>query len=232
MLVGITPGPFNNPYPGFLVRTKSAGIIDSIIFITPFELNKTTPFYNFLDFLTPDTMYYCALADFQSYWDTANSRILLAKVNLNGDIYWQKYFGNDANYCSGSVAATRDGGCLIQWGFWDWVTYPGNPYNENILLIKVDKNGNAPFGIDENDNTSGKQILVYPNPASEFINFETGLYSNLTLQIYMESGQLLYESVLKQGKNTVQLSGFKNGLYFYRILKKDIALENGLFVKE
>jgi len=102
---------------------------------------------------------------------------------------------------------------------------------QDVLVVKTDKYGNAPVGINENSLVNEKQVLVYPNPAGDFINFETGFYNDLKLEIYNSTGQLLMVKNLKQGKNQISISNLPGGACFYRILYGNIKLENGTFLK-
>jgi hypothetical protein len=219
-------------YPGFFVRTKNAEKIDTFSFPISSEQNDITQAIDFFDFTSPDTLFYCSGAFSIDPAFPDNSGIMIAKFNMNQTVYWQKYYGFDGNYWSGSISATQDGGCITLWSFYDWVMNPTNSNTHNLIMIKTDKYGNAPTGIDDNIKASDKQILVYPNPAVSMVHFQTGLYYKLQLQIYNINGQLQNEKVLLQGENSLDVSRYSSGIYFYRIIYKDRFLESGKFVKE
>ncbi len=221
-------------YPGFYIRSKNSEVIDTIAIPmnSTYTDNYITQLWNFMDFRTPDTIYYTSQADSKVFDDPSYSGLMIAKLNIDKTIFWQKYFGFDGNYQNGSITATNDGGCIVQWSFWDWTLYPSNSSQENIVLIKTDKYGNVATGVNENITINDKQILVYPNPASDQINFETGLYKDIDIKIYDINGQMQTESVLKQGQNNIDLRKFANGIYFYKIWDKERFVEDGKFVKE
>ncbi len=226
----ISGWPEQYPYPGFFLRTVNAEILDTIAIPIEYPDNRLTQLSDFIDYVTPDTLFYCAVADYKDWEFPLNSQFVIAKLNINGEIFWQKFFGGNGNYRNGTLAATSDGGCIIQWNYWDWEKYPADWHSSNIIIFKTDKYGNAPVGIKEIV-ADEKQFPIYPNPASDFINFETGLYKNVTLQIFNSTGQFLLEKKLKQGKNTIPLNKFPYGIYFYRLLNKEAFLENGSFIK-
>jgi hypothetical protein len=228
----LTGGTMQYSYPGFYVRTKNAAIVDTFSFPINSERNDITQVIDFMDYISPDTIFYCSGAYSIDPFSQANSGIMIAKFNMNKTIYWQKYYGFDGNYLSGSIQATQDGGCILQWDYWDWVMNPTNYYSHNLVIIKTDKYGNAPTIINENITISDKQILVYPNPANNIINFETGLYDKLQLQIYNINGQLQTEKVLMQGNNNIDIGNYSNRMYFYRIMYHEKFLESGKFVKD
>ncbi len=193
---------------------------DSIMFVTPYNDNRATEWNDFMSFITPDTLFYCFNAD---------TCVGVVKMSPSGTIFWQKYVRLPAKDYYGSIAATHDGGCILQW---KTLTIPFTQYFSSIWLIKMDKDGNVASGIDENIHVMDKQILVYPNPTNDFISFETGLYENLNLQIYSVNGELQNEVVLRQGKNTFDMRKYASGLYFYKIFDSGRFVENGKFVKE
>jgi hypothetical protein len=221
-----------NEYPGFYVRTKNATKIDTFTFQISSEKNDVTQAIDFMDFISPDTLFYCSGAFSKDITSPENSGIMLAKFNMDKTIYWQKFFGFDGNYHFSSVTATQDGGCVLLCQVYDWVLHPTDNNVHNLVLIKTDKYGNAPTGMEESIKVNDKQILVYPNPVVSMMHFQTGLYDKLELKIYNINGQLQIEKKLSQGDNSIDVSRYANGIYFYRIINLDKFLENGKFVKE
>ena len=64
-------------------------------------------------------------------------------------------------------------------------------------------------GID--DNMAGRQLNIYPNPASGSVTINS-LYSEL-VSIYTMQGQLVKQQRLQQGDNTVDISSIDRGIY-------------------
>lgn len=67
------------------------------------------------------------------------------------------------------IFAKHYGGCVITGKVWDWQINPF--YNSDIFFLKLDKNGNITASQGINEIITQSEILVYPNPASEIINF-------------------------------------------------------------
>lgn len=63
-----------------------------------------------------------------------------------------------------------------------------------------------------------KAIRVYPNPASEFINFDFGNNTASTLTITNVSGQVVSNVNVNSNKATVSVSEFDKGIYFYNAI--------------
>jgi hypothetical protein len=207
--------PFNDTIFTYLnIYNQNGFKIDSIAITSPYEDNRVTQYHDFLSFQTPDTLYYCFAADYG-----ISNYPCIVKMSSNGDIYWVRYV--HLNYAApfGSITATKDGGCILQW-----------MADDQIYLIKADKYGNMPVGINENNND--KQIVIFPNPATDVLNIETSLYKNLQLEIYNVVGQLQTETSLQQGLNRIDISKYARGIYFYRIINKGHFLESGKFIKE
>jgi hypothetical protein len=89
------------------------------------------------------------------------------------------------------------------------------PYKSTLELIYA-KTSDQTFGIDENDLL---QNSIYPNPATELINFKKDFD---LIEIYNIQGTLLIEKNESYTQNTIDISSLKSGFYIV-ILKKDSA---------
>ncbi len=91
------------------------------------------------------------------------------------------------------------------------------------------------IGIPRPDN---KNIVVktYPNPAEDFVIFDLeNIYQNAELIIYNSTGKLISKEHLTHTKShhKINISDYKSGIYFCRILSEDGQLEySGKFVKK
>jgi len=61
---------------------------------------------------------------------------------------------------------------------------------------------------------SASQLRLYPNPASDRIFIESS--TDIKIEWYSASGQLVGRNALKAGKNELSVAHFSPGLYFYR----------------
>ena len=86
---------------------------------------------------------------------------------------------------------------------------------------------------------SEKEIVkVYPNPATEiiFLQFSDQLYDNKTIRLYNLSGQLLYQTTVRNNNfqiNTANLN-LNNGLYFLKIQSNNQTINKvyKIFIKK
>jgi hypothetical protein len=95
------------------------------------------------------------------------------------------------------------------------------------IYYKRNPTGNIPVGIG-NDliNDSGKQISIYPNPASNTVHITFNNYSNLptgqagentVLTIRNILGEELLSKQIQNGESVIDVSSLQNGLYFAEI---------------
>ena len=150
--------------------------------------------------------------------------IFINKLNPDGSIIWQRFYKGDANYVPYKVLATSDGGALILSGRYDWNS--PIPDQRDLHILKVDSTGwYDGLTTVETEQDMPKQILVYPNPATDKVNFVTGLYNNLELKIYNLQGNEVLSQHLPFTQ-TVDIGFLNSGLYIYIITG-----ENGFFEK-
>jgi hypothetical protein len=156
----------------------------------------------------------------------------LYSINKDGELHWQRYYGGDANYELQQVIATKDGGALLIGRRGDWknnFSYLGS----GLYIIKVDKHGNfePKAGLHISESFTSKQVLLYPNPAQDILNIQTGLLNDLSLQIYDMQGKMLIDKKLNYSSEQIDISQFKQGLYFYFLSNSKGFKESGKILK-
>jgi hypothetical protein len=71
----------------------------------------------------------------------------------------------------------------------------------------------TPTGIHLSD-ASDTQILVFPNPASDFITIYTGIHNEYLIQIYNVMGEITYSADFNDDKIRINTQNLSKGLYF------------------
>ena len=71
-------------------------------------------------------------------------------------------------------------------------------------------------GLNENGLDGG--VKIYPNPTNGYLYFE--LKSAAKIILYSETGQILLDLNLKDGKQSIDLSRFEAGIYFIGVIQK------------
>ncbi|MFT5216203.1 MAG: hypothetical protein ACI83H_001324 [Glaciecola sp.] len=88
-------------------------------------------------------------------------------------------------------------------------------------LISVYKNNSVTLGVEEieNDNNLNK-LRVYPNPFVSSISWSNQENKIYNLQLYSQNGKLVFEKTTS--KNSLDLSNFTNGIYFF-VMKREVS---------
>jgi hypothetical protein len=157
--------------------------------------------------------------------------ILIYRLNKDGSIVWQKFYKGEVNYMAYKILATADGSALIFSTRYDW--NDPIPNQRDVHILKIDSTGyyNPITGTDEELTQMNKQILVYPNPADNEVNFVLGLYSNLQLSIYNSTGERkIFQSL--PSSQTIDVSELPSGIYVYLLTGKNGFKETGKIIKE
>jgi hypothetical protein len=189
--------------------------------IHSFSLNENYIFFGGTQMLTWPAM--------QEFFMFPGPRwLLLYKLTHDGEVVWQKFYKGEVDYMMYKVLATPDGGALVFSTHYDW--NDPIPNQRDVHILKVDSDGNYVVGIDE-VKIETRQILVYPNPANDVINFAFGLYNNLEISIFDNQGKLLHSNTYKQSAN-IDIAHFKPGMYFYTIQGSNGFAESGKFIKQ
>ncbi len=165
-----------------------------------------------------------------SFNDYEDNTIFLWNIKLNGQVNWQKYYGIGKKFTVSDITKTSDGGCFLVGKVWDWHQYPD--YTTDIFFLKVDKNGNITGSVGINEKISQSEILVYPNPAKDYINFEMGMYKDFQLTVFNSIGQIMLQKSFTSANNTIDIQNFKQGIYYYNLVNDKGKRISGKFVKE
>jgi len=156
--------------------------------------------------------------------------ILMYKLSEAGEVLWQQFYKGEHNYMPFKILATYDGGCLIFSSFYDW--NDPIPNQRDVHILKIDSTGYySPITGTEEVVEQPRQVLVYPNPVKDKLHFVFGLYSDLTISIYDASGREMISEMYHRSP-TLDLSGFRKGLYLYRITGAKGLIEKGKIIKE
>ena len=74
-----------------------------------------------------------------------------------------------------------------------------------------------------NNSGGALQVSVFPNPAETEVNFQFPLAVDATIMISNMTGQVMQEaSITNANLSTVNIRGYKPGIYFYQITGKAI----------
>src|SRR5690606_5635164 len=95
--------------------------------------------------------------------------------------------------------------------------FTGN-YRGGISFFKGDVNGT--IGINEEEKFD---IIIYPNPANNYLTIDGNQIQNLSISLYDITGRILFTNTF-DNKIIIDISKFTSGIYFVEVGKKDSKL--------
>lgn len=112
-------------------------------------------------------------------------------------------------------------------------------YEEGDELYDMEELTSLPVGLMEQELGSSSKLSVYPNPASELVNFELKLQSDaiVSLYLYDVSGRLIDQVLNRQliapgtSRSSFCTSTLKTGVYYYSILIDGVPSAGKLLVE-
>lgn len=150
--------------------------------------------------------------------------IRLTKLDSNFDIIFSKIYYIPWSSVN-TIIPSIDGGCLVIID--DFYLY-NDSYYRYTNFYKFDKDGNVETKKDIIDNT---KFVVYPNPVSDILKIQnTQLLQNSEITIFNMYGQKILTKNLDNFLNTIDVSNYETGVYFYWLINKDKVQQKGKFV--
>jgi len=110
-------------------------------------------------------------------------------------------------------------------------------FKHYVGAFSVVKNGEenfnfnpVPFSVSELA-AKTNQINIYPNPTVDIVYIEIFLSSNSILQVYDNSGHLIYENKYAGMLNSIDLGGYASGIYNVVIINGDDVFKKRVILK-
>lgn len=133
------------------------------------------------------------------------------KTNSTGDTLWTRMYGGSSNEHLYAIKP-EPGGSYIAVGH--SASY-GN--NEQVYLMKLNSQGDAPAGSVEYEH---EIFTLFPNPSEGLLYVQMKTKNASVMKILDVSGRVI-STVNIEGKATLDISAFPDGLYFCEILHKN-----------
>ena len=191
---------------------------------------------------TGDTIYVNALINgFPYSLDLMNANatpIILTKMLHTGDTmrYNSGYLLGSSTLAYlamlGAPSATLNV-CIIVWGKGLAAVTPAYGGDVNTANNTTCVTHDASFVTSINkDNRNINAILVYPNPSSNYLNFDFNTTNEYSILLYDVNGKQVKNIEGLQSKASVNISNLNNGLYFYKVYANNTTVKSGKFIKE
>jgi len=75
-------------------------------------------------------------------------------------------------------------------------------------------------------------IQVFPNPSTNSITFNTGMFKDFKLRIFNAIGQTVLQKQLTSSNTTLNIQSFQQGMYYYQLINEKGKVISGKFLKE
>ncbi len=163
----------------------------------------------------------------------------IVKVSTHGDSLWMRFHDRfSCHYCYNQlydIATTSDGG-FVMTGVADSLHY----IRQNIWVLKVDSLGCAVPGCHlvglREVIMPPEEVLLYPNPATTYLTMR--LPSNLIheqkeVRVFNSAGHEVLRQPLSTGEPepTLDIYHLPAGIYYLRVIHRDISTVLGRFIK-
>lgn len=198
-----------------------------------FSLDKLGPYFYFGNMHTQDAMsclVYATNAPICTNFFTIN------KVHENGTVAWSKYFGGDAAYHVVHVLATQDSGCVVIVDRRDIEVQD----KHDVYYVKLDKDGNVQqnyfeglndfLGIKELPTESANNIVLYPNPARDYVSINSDNFKRVDVKIFNLNGQLVATKIVELNSQ-IDISSLNQGVYLLNIFQENTLVESKKLIK-
>lgn len=165
--------------------------------------------------------------------NTGGFRGFIMKLNEYGDSLWYRDYSYLKNPVDGDhhylwdIKPTSDGGFIACGSYKNYYI----PTNEAAWIVKTDSLGcDTPgcntIGINEYPDLNISDIIVYPNPAYQYINIEIkkSCFKPVYFELFDCYGRRVKEQKITKPTQTISLEGINDGMYFYRVRSKSRVL--------
>ncbi|HOW26197.1 MAG TPA: T9SS type A sorting domain-containing protein [Bacteroidales bacterium] len=195
----------------------------------PDTINLPAPYHN-VDFISKNDIFFAGTININYYqypWQEDPSWIMLARLDSNLNVKWEKYYGGDAFYCVYDIKATSDGGCIMACIRYDHTI---QDYEWDVYILKVDSDGLV-TSVDDQNHILISEAILYPNPGNDELYIRTGLPDS-RIEMYDINGHLILSKEIKNHFQSVNTSSLPSASYIYRICRNTDLIQSGIWIKE
>lgn len=161
----------------------------------------------------------------------------IIKLDINGDMQWQKSLGGTGSEYANSLWLNTDGSFIVAGssssadgdvtGNHSIPGYGGTPdYWIAMLDSKVTNSGAIDFR---------QEMVVYPNPVSHWLTIDlSGLelnFTETTVNLFDIQGKKIFEKSMTNIVSKLNIEGLSKGVYFLKVENKDNCFESKLIIE-
>ncbi len=156
-----------------------------------------------------------------------SSEAVIYRVDSSGNLEWTKFFGGSSpgEDKANSILSLSDGGFIFS-GQADLVTN----LEAEVYLVRADGNGDVSGTTQIPAYSNNDDLIFYPNPANESINWKIPEGKNSKLRVYTTSGILVKDLTLFSDSGMLYLQEFSPGMYVLEVIKEESIYRTQLIV--
>ncbi len=201
-------------------------VLDSCYFTDPDT--ESMGGFTTMDFYYPSCIYVCGTHNHHlGIWVPQPSWIVIAKMNENLDLEYEKYIGGDAYYSFKAMTATSDGGVLVSGTRYDYLT---QGEEHDAVIIKLDSTDFI-VGNTEHKPSYLSDAIVYPNPGKDEMILRTALKSKIFEMNNVNGQKVIFEKIV-QLITKINVSNLNKGTYTWKIYDGQKVYETGKWIKQ
>lgn len=181
-----------------------------------------------LDYYNPSYIYAGGTHNHQlGTWIPGPTWIVIARMNENLEIEYEKYIGGDGAYLFQTLVATPDSGVMITAM---WYDYSSQSYQHDVLILKL---GYEDFmtTIYEESDIQIRSAIVYPNPGTNQLSIRTAL-RNTRFKLFDMQGKLVLNEAINQVMSTFDVSRLNKGIYAWQLHDGLNIIESEKWIKK
>lgn len=160
--------------------------------------------------------------------------IVVSKFDSSANPIWIKYLGDKVHkYWPNSMAICKDGSLLVcAYSDSASLDLDYNARSQDFYIVRLDSATGNPLSIRNISEQLRNGISIYPNPATNKINFK-GASIGCQVIFFDLSGKLVKSEKLIINNASIDIQSLPIGNYSYQIIKPDgHKLSSGIFVKQ
>ena len=144
----------------------------------------------------------------------------LIKLTESGQFEWSFTIGGENIDLCESVTVDSHNNIYASGDFYEDCNFSGNVGNlysngeNDMFILKLGSTANTISNQDELD------IQIYPNPTNNNVNILIENGSTAELEVFDNSGRLIYNAELTEPITKLNLSSFENGIYLFRLISE------------
>ncbi len=145
---------------------------------------------------------------------------MVNKLNHDLEQEYQAVYGDGVDkFSSHDAMPTADGGSIGTMSVWDYIHFPGDMKQYDVVVVRFDANGQL-VGRLELPAQQIQLLKLAPNPASDFVSVVDEQHCWKTAKVYDQQGRLVAELSVSDC-NTIQTAKLKPTSYVIRLIDKD-----------